>query len=109
MTFTLTPETEARVLAAAARRNEAPEAVVDAAIKALLREEPVQDASAEEADDETAYQERQAHLHRLMAAALEDAKTVEPEPYDSPARTYYRESEYGKLLAEKFRKQGFNV
>lgn len=71
MTITLAPKTEARVLAAAARRNEAPEAIIDAALGEYIHDEP--------------------------------------EPYDSPARTYYRESEYGKILAEKFRKQGLNV
>lgn len=62
-----------------------------------------------EANEEAAYQEEQARLRRLLLAATEDAKLVEPEPYDSPARTYYRESEVGKIIAEKFRKQGFNV
>lgn len=109
MTLTLPPETEARLQVLAARRNQPPEAVVDAALEMLARNEPVQDEAAQEADEEAAYQERQAHLHRLMAAALEEAKTVTPEPYDSPARTYYRESEVGKIIAEKFRKQGFNV
>jgi hypothetical protein len=105
MTLTLAPETEARVLAAAARRNETPEAIVDAAIQAHLRDELMQDEAAQEA----AYQEEQARLRRLLLAATEEAKLVQPEPYDSPARTYYRESEVGKIIAEKFRKQGFNV
>lgn len=109
MTLTLTPETEARLLALVAQRNEAPEVVVDVALDALWQNGTKQDESAQEADEEAAYQERQAHLHRLMAAALEEAKTVTPEPYDSPARTYCRESEVGKIIAEKFRKQGFNV
>ena len=109
MALTLTPEIESRVLAEASRRNQAPDAVIDAALEALLRQAAPQDEMAPEADEEAAYQEQQAHLHRLMAAAIEEAKTVTPEPYDSPARTYYRESEYGKIIAEKFRKQGFNV
>ena len=109
MTLTLAPETEARLQALAAQRNEAPEAVIDAALEMLSRNEPMHDEATQEADEEAAYQERQAHLHRLMAAALEEAKTVTPEPYNSPARTSYRESEVGKIIAEKFRKQGFNV
>ena len=69
MTITLAPETGVRVLAAAARRNEAPEAVVDAALEAYLPDEPAQDEAVREAD----------------------------------------ESEVGKIIAEKFRKQGLNV
>jgi len=105
MTITLAPETEARVLAAAARRNEAPEAIINAALGEYLHDESVQDEAAQEAT----YQEEQTRLRRLLLAATEEAKMVEPMPYDSPARTYYRESEYGKILAEKFRKQGLNV
>ena len=41
----------------------------------------------EEADD----QAEQARLRRLLLAATEKAKLVEPEPYNSAARTYYRE------------------
>jgi len=105
MTLTLAPETESRVLAAATRRNQAPEAIIDAALEEYLRNEPAQDEAAQEA----ARQEEQARLRRLLLAATDEAKLVQPEPYDSPARTYYRESEVGKIIAEKFRKQGFNI
>ena len=105
MALTLTPEIESRVLAAATRRNQAPEAIIDAALEEYLRNEPAQD----EADQEATRQEEQVRLRRLLLAATEEAKLVEPMPYDSPARTYYRESEVGKIIAEKFRKQGFNI
>jgi len=108
MALTLTPETESRVLAAAARRNQAPEALIDAALTALLRDEPLQTAPAEEADEESD-EERQTRLRRLMAAVLEEARTQEPEPYDSPARTYYRNHPFAQGVAEKMRQQGFNV
>ena len=93
------------MLAAAAQRNEAPEAIINAALGEHLHDEPAQDEAAQEAD----YQGEQSRLRRLLLAATEEAKMVKPEPFDFPARTYYRESEYGKLLAEKFRKQGLNV
>ena len=109
MTLTLAPKTEARLQALATQRNESPEAVVDAALEMLARNEPMHDGAAQEADEETAYQEEQARLRRLLLAATEEAKLVEPMPYDSPARTYYRESEVGKIITEKFRKQGFNM
>lgn len=109
MTLILAPETEKRLQALATRRNQPPEAVVDAALDALLREEPTDEPPVQETDAENAHQARQAHLRRLLLAATEEAKQVEPEPYDSPARTYYRESEVGAIIAEKFRKQGFNV
>ena len=96
-------------MAAATRRNQAPEAIVDAALEEYLRNEPAQDEAAQEANEEAAYQKEQARLRRLLLAATEEIKLVEPAPYDSPARTYYRESEVGKIIAEKFRKQGFNV
>jgi predicted transcriptional regulator len=105
MTLTLAPETEASLQILAALRNEAPEAVVDAAIKELLRQEPVQDTPAVGESEE----DRQRRLHALMDDLLAKAHEIVPEPYDSPTRTYYRESEVGKIIAEKFRKQGFNV
>ena len=37
MALTLTPEIESRVLAAATRRNQAPEAIIDAALEEYLR------------------------------------------------------------------------
>ena len=107
MALTLTPEIESRVLAEASRRNQAPDAVIDAALKALLRDDPVQDEAAQEADESE--EDRQKRLHALMNDLLAKAHEIVPEPYDSPSRTYYRESEFGKILAEKFRKQGFNV
>ena len=109
MALTLTPEIESRVLAEATRRNEAPDAVIDAALRALQRAEPVQAEVAQEADEEAAYQGEQDRLRRLLLTATEEAKRVQPEPYDSPTRTYYRESAVGKIIAEKFREQGFNI
>ena len=109
MTLTLAPETEARLQALAAQRKEAPEAVADAALEMLARNEPAQDEATQEADEEAAYQKEQARLHALMDDLLAKAHEIVPEPYASPARTYYRESEVGKIIAEKFPKQGFNV
>lgn len=109
MTLTLAPKTEARLQALVAQRNEAPEAVIDAALEMLVQNESAQDEAAQEADEEAAYQEEQTRLHALMDDLLAKAHEIVPEPYDSPARTYYRESEVGKIIAEKFRKQGFNV
>ena len=103
MTLTLAPETEARLQALAARRNEAPEAVVDAALEMLARNEPTQDAAAQKADEETAHQKEQDRLHALMDDLLAKAHEIVPEPYDSPTRTHYRESEVGKIIVEKFR------
>ena len=81
MALTLTPEIESRVLAAATRRKQAPEAIIDAALEEYLRNEPEQD----EAEQEAARQEEQDRLRRLLLVATEEAKLVEPMPYDSPA------------------------
>ena len=110
MTLTLPAETEVRLQTLAAQRNQAPEAVIDAALEALLREAPVSKTplGSEQNRPETE-EERQTRLHAVLAQLLPKAHEIVPEPYDSPARTYYRESEYGKSVAEKFRKQGFNV
>ncbi len=51
MILTLAPETEARLQALATRRNQAPEAVVDAALEELWQKEPMQDAPAEDAEE----------------------------------------------------------
>lgn len=105
--MTLTTETENRLRAMAAHRNETTEAVLDAAVEALWQEYPMSNAlesAAEESDEE-----KQTRLRRLMAAVLEEARTQEPEPYDSPVRTYYRNHPFAQGVAEKMRQQGFNV
>ncbi|MGI4788991.1 MAG: hypothetical protein ACRYFS_09085 [Janthinobacterium lividum] len=107
MTLTLAPETEARLQTLAAQRNQPPEAVIDAALEALIREEPTQAAPAEEGGETE--EEKQKRLHALLNDLVAKASEIVPEAYDSPARTYYRESEVGEIIAEKFRKQGFNI
>ncbi len=105
MTLTLAPETEAQLQALAARRNEAPEAVVDAAIKTLLREEPVQDAPAEEADES-----EQKRMRDLLASVQAQARLLPPVPPEQRAAGASPEEQaFSEIVAEKFRKQGFNV
>ena len=107
MTLTLPAETEVRLQTLVAQRNQAPEAVIDAALEALLREaHAMQEAMPEQ---EVSSEQSQEHLRRLLLAATEEAKLVQAEPIDSPARAYYREGEVGRIIAEKFRKQGFDV
>lgn len=110
MTLTLPAETEVRLQTLVAQRNQPPEAVIDAALEALLREAPVSETpdTGLQQEPETE-EERQTRLHAVLAQLLPKAHEIVPEPYDSPARTYYRESEFGKIVAEKFRKQGFDV
>ena len=60
-------------------------------------------------DEEVARQGEQDRLRRLLIAATEEAGLVQPIPYDSPARAHYRESGVGQIIADKFRKQGFNL
>jgi hypothetical protein len=92
MTLTLTPETEARLLAVAARRGEAPETVLDAAVAALW-----EGTSASTTEDSgESEEEKQRRLHRIMQELLARTQETVSEPYDSPVRAYYRESEIGK-------------
>ena len=107
MILTLPAETEVRLQTLAAQRHQAPEAVIDAALEALLREAP--DKQEAMPGQEVPSEQSQEHLSRLLLAATEQAKLVQAEPADSPARTYYRESKVGRIIAEKFRKQGFDV
>ena len=111
MTLTLPAETEVRLQTLAVQRNQAPEAVIDAALEALLREMPAPETpsgSGFQEEPETE-EECQTRLHAVLAQLLAKAHEIVPEPYDSPARTYYRETEFGKIVAEKFRKQGFDI
>ncbi len=107
MTLILAPETEKRMQVLAAWRNQPPKAVVDAALDALLREEPISEHLAQQTDESE--EDRQKRLHALLNDLVAKAHEIIPEPYDSPVRTYYRESEVGEIIAEKFRKQGFNI
>ena len=101
MTVTLTPRAEARLQALAERRGQAPEAVIETALDALPEQESAGPSSADEAE--------QARLRQAMADILAEAQTLVLEPPDSPARTYYRDSSFGEIVAEKFRRQGFNL
>ncbi len=105
MALTLTPEIETRVLAEAARRNQPPEAVIEAALKALSREAPTPDASRKgTADGE------EKRMRDLLAAVQEQARLLPPVPPEqTETGSAPEEQAFGKIIAEKFRKQGFNV
>jgi len=103
MTLTLAPETEARLRAASKETGLAPEEVIDA----LLRQEKTTSMPAN--DTAIAEQKEQARLHAVMAKILDEAETLVPDPPDSPTRTAYGNSVVAELIAEKFRRQGFNV
>ena len=98
MTLTLAPDTEARLLAAAAEKGLAPEEVIDA----LLRQdttEPVQDTP------------EQARLRAALFQVIAKAQALEPVPVPVQERPDQAPEErmYGEIIAEKYRKQGFNL
>ena len=105
MALTLTPETETRVLAEATRRNQPPDAVIDAALQALSRQEPTlktperQTADAEE-----------KRMRDLLSAVQAQSRLLPPVP---PEQTEIgaapEEQAFGEIITEKFRKQGFNI
>lgn len=104
MILTLAPETEARLQALAARRNEAPEAVVDAALKRLLQDEPQPEAPAAKDDSE------QQRMRELLASVQAQARLLPPVPPEQRATASSPEEEaFGEIVAEKYRKQGFNI
>lgn len=105
MALTLTPEIETRVLAEATRRNQAPEAVIDAALKALSREAPTLDAPGRgTADGE------EKRMRDLLAAVQAESRLLPPFPSEqTEAGSVPEEQAFGEIIAEKFRKQGFNL
>ncbi len=130
MTLTLAPDTEARLLAAAAEKGLAPEEVIDA----LLRQdtiEPIQDTPEEEqlrndfiewrlskiVTDEAMEltqasrreEQEQARLQDIFAQLQVDALALETEP--APVRHDHAPEEvmFGEIITEKYRKQGFNL
>ena len=105
MALTLTPEIESRVLAVATRRNQAPEAVIDAALEALLREEPTQDEAAQEVNAG-----EQKRMRDLLASVQAQARLLPPvSPEQSATGSAPEEQAFGGIVAEKYRKQGFNI
>lgn len=103
MTLTLTPGTEARLLAEADRRGVLPDAVIDA----LLTERGAPDNSPDLSPD--AEEKEQERLRNALAQLRQEALTLVPDPLDSPTRAAARESAYGEAIVEKFRRQGFNL
>ena len=105
MTLTLAPETEARLQALAAQRNEAPEAVVDAALEMLLRNEPTPDEPVEEGTDA-----EQKRMRDLLASVQAQARLLPPvSPEQRTTGSAPEEQAFGAIIAEKYRKQGFNI
>ncbi len=104
MALTLTPEIESRVLAVATRRNLAPEAVIDAALESLLRDDPPQDeATAQETADG-----EQKRMRDLLAAVQAQAQLLPPVPPEQRASgSAPEEQAFGEIVAEKYRRQGF--
>ena len=105
MALTLTPETETRVLAEAARRNQPPEAIIDAALEALSRQEPTLNAPAEQTA--TAEEKRMRDLLAVVQAQSRLLPLVPPEQTETGSAP--EEQAFGEIVAEKYRKQGFNV
>ena len=97
MTLTLAPETEARLLAAAAQKGLAPEEVIDA----LLKEDNGTENSAANAEQERL----QSVFERLHSAAL----ALEVEPASPKTDRAPEEVQFGEIILEKYRKQGFNL
>ena len=94
MTLILTPDTEARLRAVAAQKGLAPEEVIDALLKDF--ELPAADAEQERL---------QNVFERVHAKAL----ALKPEPAIENLDRAPEEVQFGEILVEKYRKQGFNL
>lgn len=107
MTLTLAPETEARLLAAAAQKNLAPEEVIDAALEALLNSGPAPTkVTGLPAVQDTLEQARmRAALFDVIAKA--QARVSKPRP-EKPEQAE-EERLFGEIVTEKYRRQGFNL
>ncbi len=105
MTLTLPPETEARLQALVAQRNEPPEAVVDAALEALWQKKPIPGEAMEEAAET-----EQKRMRDLLASVQAQARLLPPVPPEQRTTgSAPEEQAFGEIVAEKFRRQGFNV
>lgn len=102
MTLTLAPETEARLLAAAAEKGLAPEEVIDA----LLRQETTEPVDMTEPVQDTP---EQARLRAAFFELIAEAQALEPVPAKERPEQALEERLFGEIITEKYRKQGFNL
>lgn len=83
MPLTLTPETEARLLAEAARRGASPDAVIEALLAEAGGNAPGDDPADRSLIEEAREQER---LPNVLAQLREEADALVPDPPSSPTR-----------------------
>ncbi len=107
MTLTLAPETEARLRAVATEKNMAPEAVIDAALEALLNPEAI----LLQAPKEVAAQDtpEQARLRAVLLEVIAKAQALEGEPRQEQQEQAPEERLFGEIITEKYRGQGFQL
>ena len=125
--MTLAPETEARLLAAAAEKGVAPEEVIDALLnQSLAHEHSAADAEQERLQGvfERLHTEalalepelllvqdtpEQARLRAAFFDVTAKALALVPEPYPLNPEQAEEERLFGEIVAEKYRKQGFHL
>ena len=106
MTLTLTPDTEARLRAAAAQKGLAPEEVIDVLLRQDLTE-AVRIAGPElpPAQDTP----EQARLRAVLFGVIAKSQALVSKPAPSIPEQAEEERLVGKIITEKYRKQGFNL
>ena len=105
MTLTLAPETEARLLKAAAQKGLAPEEVIDV----LLRGD-ASDTNSETAEELLVQDTpEQARMRAAFFEMTAKAQALVPEPYNPNPAQAEEERLFGDIITEKYRKQGFNL
>ena len=127
MTLTLAPETEARLLAAAAEKGVALEEVIDILLnQSLDHEGSAADAEQERLQDvfERLHTEalalepelllvqdtpEQARLRAAFFDVTAKALALVPEPYPLNPEQAEEERLFGEIVTEKYRKQGFHL
>ena len=107
MTLTLAPETEARLLAAAAQQGLAPEEVIDI----LLMQNATEIAASAQAPETSSAQDspEQARMRAALFDMIAKAQTLVPEPAQANPDQAEEERLFGEIITEKYRKQGFSL
>ncbi len=106
MTLTLAPETEARLQAAAARKGLAVEEVIDTLLRYDLAETSGEAMTESETVQDTA---EQARLRTALFNVAAKAQALTPIPSRPGSEQTEEERMFGEIIAEKYRKQGFNL
>lgn len=105
MTLTLAPETEARLRAAADQKGLAPEDIIDALLRQDGHEMPLTVSEVPTIKDTS----EQARMRAAFFNVVAKAQAIEFEQKNNNPEQAEEERLFDEIIAEKYRKQGFNL